>query len=396
MLRCLIVGGGLQGMHLARALTDAGGIGSDDLRVLDPHPNPLALWKRLTRQCGMPYLRSPHTHNIDIPIMSLRRYWAARCDKAPLSFIDPYLRPALDLFNHHCDHVIHTHRLGDLMLRGRAVRVSAIRGGLRVDIGEDHLDVRDLVLAMGRSEHPFWPGWARRLKENGGQVRHAFDAEAVPEGLSKNGETVVVGGGISAASLVCRLVAKGHRRVSLLSRQPLQVDNLDFDPCWAGPKCIGPFEKTAYGLRRAIVDKARRPGTITQEVARALDEIGRRGRLRVFDGQAFSVAMNGGRIYFETAAVRIAADQVVLATGFEKELPGGAFVRQLIRDLRLPVARCGYPRLSSGLQWHERIFVMGPAVELAIGPAAGNIIGGRMAARRICAAVGAGSGGRGV
>ena len=40
MLRCLIIGGGVQGMHLARVLTDAGGIGADDVRVLDPIEDP--------------------------------------------------------------------------------------------------------------------------------------------------------------------------------------------------------------------------------------------------------------------------------------------------------------------------------------------------------------------
>lgn len=383
MLRCLIVGGGLQGTHLARVLTSPGGIGADDLRVLDPHARPLALWRRLTRQCAMPYLRSPHTHNIDIPIMSLRRYWAARSDKAPRSFIDPYLRPALNLFNDHCDNVINTHGLGDLRIQGRAVRISSIRGGLRVDMGGDYLDARKLVLALGRSEHPFWPAWARTLRENGGRVCHIYDAHTDPGGLRKDGETVVVGGGISAASLVRFLVDNGHPRVWLLSRRPLRTDNLDFDPCWAGPKCIGPFEKTAYGRRRAIVDRARRRGTITQEAAQALSERIRSGRVVIADSVDFSSTSASGRIHFRTAAGDVIADQVVLATGFEPGPPGGAFLAQLIRDLRLPITACGYPRLTPDLRWHDRIRVMGPLAELAMGPAAGNIIGGRLAARRI-------------
>jgi hypothetical protein len=385
MLRCLIVGGGLQGMHLARVLVDHYGFGPEALRVLDPHDRPLALWKRLTRQCGMPYLRSPHTHNIDVSIMSLRRFWASVAGRPRDDFIAPYYRPSLALFNRHCDRVVAEWHLEALWVQGRASRVTLIPGGLRVATANGHLDTRFLVLAMGRNEHPYWPAWAQDLKAQGAAIGHLYDSDTRPEAFQAGTRTVIVGGGISAASLARRLVAEGRTRVTLLSRHPITTDNLDFDPCWAGPKCMTPFEAVPYDQRRDIVDGERRRGTVTQEVAAALSACKRSGRLEIVDGGTFSSRAAGRTVQFETTAGMVSADRVVLATGFERGIPGGSFTRGMIAELGLPVAPCGYPRLSRNLLWHDRIFVMGALAELAIGPAAGNIIGGRHAARRIVA-----------
>jgi hypothetical protein len=53
MLDWLIVGGGVHGTHLAHVLVNALGVARDRLRVLDPHPQPLAQWDRLTANVGM-------------------------------------------------------------------------------------------------------------------------------------------------------------------------------------------------------------------------------------------------------------------------------------------------------------------------------------------------------
>ena len=37
----------------------------------------------------MPYLRSPHTHNIDVSIMSLRRFWGSEAGSPRNAFIEP-------------------------------------------------------------------------------------------------------------------------------------------------------------------------------------------------------------------------------------------------------------------------------------------------------------------
>ena len=79
----------------------------------------------------------------------------------------------------------------------------------------------------------------------------------------------------------------------------------------------------------------------------------------------------------------IAADHVLLATGFDPGRPGGALVDRAVVELDLPVAPCGYPVVDARLEWGRGLHVTGPLAELEIGPVARNIIRARYAALRL-------------
>ena len=81
----------------------------------------------------------------------------------------------------------------------------------------------------------------------------------------------------------------------------------------------------------------------------------------------------------------IQVDQVLLATGFSKNVPGGVLVRDLVDNSRLDVSEfCGYPIVDENLLWDQkRIYVAGALAELELGPSARNIAGARLAAERI-------------
>ena len=81
----------------------------------------------------------------------------------------------------------------------------------------------------------------------------------------------------------------------------------------------------------------------------------------------------------------IQVDSVLLATGFDKTLPGGKMIQNLINDnCELNVSDfCGYPIVSEHLRWSDRVFVAGALAELELGPSARNIAGARLAAERI-------------
>lgn len=83
--------------------------------------------------------------------------------------------------------------------------------------------------------------------------------------------------------------------------------------------------------------------------------------------------------------MRVSADRILLATGFETKRPGGLLVDRLIEDAALPCAACGYPLVDEHLRWHPRVLTTGPLAELELGPAARNIAGARRAADRILA-----------
>ena len=87
MIAWLIIGGGIHGTYLSHLLVNQVGLDRNEVRVLDPHQTPLATWNRNATNCGMRYLRSPATHNIDIPVLSLYRFARSPAVKrAPISY----------------------------------------------------------------------------------------------------------------------------------------------------------------------------------------------------------------------------------------------------------------------------------------------------------------------
>ncbi|MFW6251550.1 MAG: hypothetical protein ACOC47_10585, partial [Alkalispirochaetaceae bacterium] len=63
MFETVIVGGGIHGTLLQLAILRQDG---SLPVVIDPEPEPLAVWKRVTTACGMRYLRSSSSHNLEL------------------------------------------------------------------------------------------------------------------------------------------------------------------------------------------------------------------------------------------------------------------------------------------------------------------------------------------
>lgn len=83
----------------------------------------------------------------------------------------------------------------------------------------------------------------------------------------------------------------------------------------------------------------------------------------------------------------VAADQVVLATGFEAQRPGGTWLTEAVEALGLPVAPCGFPLVGENLSWRPGLFVTGALAELELGPVARNIAGAQRAGERLRRAI---------
>lgn len=81
----------------------------------------------------------------------------------------------------------------------------------------------------------------------------------------------------------------------------------------------------------------------------------------------------------------IEVDEILLATGFGKKLPGGKLIKDLVENFDLEVSDfCGFPIVDENLSWGSKgIYVAGALAELEIGPSARNIAGARLAAERI-------------
>jgi len=385
MLDWLIIGGGVHGTHLSLHLLRRGRVPADRLRVLDPHPEALARWTACTKNCGMGFLRSPYVHHLDIPADSLMHFTDKGIGKALKSFIDPFCRPSVPLFNTHSQHVIRKNQLDSLRILGRATGLSQIEGGYRVETETGSLEARKVLLAISPMDSPLWPDWALELKAKGGVIDHVFDPTFDRETMADFGTAVVVGGGISGAQLATALAKRNPGYVTLLTPHVPRVHRFDASSGWMGPRYLDRFQaEDDWARRRALIREARHKGSMPAEVRGTLRRAEQLGKLKTLIATVVRASCEDGNMTLVCEeGTTLHTDRVVLTTGFETKRPGGAWLDRAIEEMGLPVSPCGFPRADPSLRWQGNLFVTGALAELSLGPAARNILGARHAAERL-------------
>lgn len=388
MVDWLIIGSGIHGMHLALVLTQRAGVPSERVRVLDPHDEPLARWKACTANTGMVFLRSGAVHHMDLHPEALVQFAKQPVGQPFCRFIEPYRRPAVDLFNAHADQVIERYGLAGLRIIGCASGLSRCPRGWRVETVDGSIETRQVALAIGTAEQPHWPEWAQRLRGQDTPIRHIFAPEFHRAALPPWNHAIVVGGGISATQTALALAAQHPGTVTLLTRHPLREHQLDSDPGWIGPKYQDGFQQLDdYRQRRMVIQQARHRGSVPPDVVAQLYRAVQGEMLRMVTDEVCGSTLTSGRqvvLTLKSGAGALTSDCVLLATGFDPQRPGRGWLDRTIAEEGLLVAPCGYPIVDQYLRWTEGLYVMGPLAELEIGPVARNITGARQAAQRIC------------
>ncbi len=386
MFQWLIIGGGVHGTYMANVLVQQAGIDHQKIRILDPFERPLHRWRQNTANCGMQYLRSPSVHNLDIPILSLYRFGKTWKGVARPVFIPNYNRPALSLFNDHCDLVIQNNQLDTLRIVGRAEAILPQDDHVLVTSTAGQFATRHLLLCLGNSDLASWPDWAKRLKQETSSVHHIFDPHFHRHNLTDTEHTIIVGGGITAAQLALAFGRDFTGQVTLCTRHPIRHHDLDFDPGWVGPKYLKNFNKTPYSKRRDIIRKARNRGSVPTEIHTALEKKIAQARIQHTQARIAQASFHKKTITLTAEDGKtLSCTRLVLATGFKEQRPGGRMLDTLVQEHGLPVASCGYPILEQGILWRKNIFVTGPLAELGLGPCARNIIGVRRAGKELLA-----------
>jgi glycine/D-amino acid oxidase-like deaminating enzyme len=387
MLDWLIVGGGIHGTYLSLYLTRRKKLLPASVRVLDPYEHPLALWNHYTVNTGMMYLRSSHAHNLHFDPFSLITYTRTRAGQPLADFIEPYGRPSLALFNAHSRHLIDRYNLESLRLVGRAQGLQRLADGWRVETDAGNLDARNVILAFGNTELPHWPLWARQAQAAGANIHHLFDRtyrRSAPEG-----ETVVVGGGITAAQVATAFSLQAPGSVTLLMRHTPRLHQFDSDLGWITHQYLdGYYQETDYARRRDMIRAARHRGSMPADVARELDQAVQHGLLDLRINEVSQVRLSEAE-QSKTMTLELSngetlkADHIILATGFETARPGGAWLDKAVSEYGLPCAADSYPIIDQRLCWSSGLFVSGSLAELEIGPVARNFVGVKLAAERI-------------
>jgi thioredoxin reductase len=243
------------------------------------------------------------------------------------------------------------------------------------------LEGLNVVLAIGVSEQTYWPEWAKLLKNKDAQsVGHIFDSSF---SLNKSQEITIIGGGISAAHLAIKLSKQG-RSVHLITRHPFRIVDFDSDPAWLGPKNQLMFrEEASYQKRRAFITDARHRGSMPRDIYIKLIEQTRKNNLTISKDEIQEANIKDKKIILYGKTAQYETETIVLATGFSSSLPGKEWLTPLINKENLQCSDCGYPIVSSSLQWSNNLYVVGALAELEIGPISRNISGARQAAEQI-------------
>lgn len=385
MLDWLIIGGGIHGTHLAFALTQHG-VPKDRLRVLDPQPRLLSRWQHVTTNTGMAYLRSPMMHHLHTDPRALGVF-ARIHDKADYTrFIPTFSRPSLELFNRHCQYLIDKYQLDKLHLQASAQRLDKIESGWRVSTNQGSIEARRVVFAIGMNDSLLAvPDWAASLRADGLAVHHLFDPSFHLDDIRSDECVAIIGGGISAAQSAIALAVRGAA-VTLITRHPARIHDFDSDPCWQNATCLRDFHKIDdFDRRREIINSARNRGSMPPDVATALYAIIASGQILYFEDNVQSVNETDGKFQIQSGEEKqFTVDRVLLATGWQRQRPGGALIDYLMQDYSLPTAQDGFPVLSRDLCWHQPgLHVTGALAELEIGPTARNIIGARLVGQRL-------------
>ncbi|WP_088103636.1 FAD/NAD(P)-binding protein [Halalkalibacter urbisdiaboli] len=381
MFNWTIIGGGIQGMTLVAYLQKKLNIKTSELAIIDPHQHPLSMWKRCTSNIGMTYLRSPSIHHLDPNPFALEIFEKSKRGKNETSFVQPYSRPSLSLFNMHCEHLFETLHVADSWIQDRVQGIEKKVNGWEIKLSSRKILTKHVVLAIGLSEQPVWPAWAEELKMKGANIKHQFeDLDSNP-----SAPLLIAGGGISAAHSALLYTESNPGKVTLLTRHPLQVFQFDSDPAWLGPKKMRLFLKAAYQKRRQFISEARHRGSMPGEVRVRLRKAESEQRLVIktaevqstsFNNQLITLVFSDGESW-EGKSIR-------LATGFHTSAPGMNWLINEENAAFLHCHTCGYPILNDAtLEWAPNLYVMGALAELSLGPVARNISGARRGAERI-------------
>jgi len=388
----VVVGGGIHGTCLANYLLDDGGYTHDEIRILEPRDKLLASFERKARQCGMETLRSTFVQHIDTEPFSLESFADGAGREAELVAADDYPnRPTLDLFLDHARAVVDRADIDDCHRQTRAVGIDESDGGLHVETPESTLKARRVVLALGLGAGPTRPEWATGLSDDA-PVTHVWnDAFDPSTAAAFDGETYVVGGGITAGQLACTL--SEQTSVTLLSRHQLKIAISEADPYWLNWRHL---ERELHALppgsqaRHDRIRAARNDGTIPPYVERRLDEARDCGALDVRIGEIVcaNASENGLLLRFADGTTDANA-QVILATGLDP-VPEHPLVSTVAESLSLQRGTNRFPVLDDRtLAWQRAdgsasaVYVSGALAEPTVGPFARNVVGARRVAERL-------------
>jgi FAD-NAD(P)-binding protein len=379
----VIVGAGLAGLAVASGLWH---LGVHDVVLLDRGGRPTGRFFDRVDLLRQRVLRSPYEHHPgvegyrDCELLDFARlHWAylTAVERREIRMAQASHRSVVpvDVFEAYCRHVATIHHVYPRTWRAtvRAVRPDADTVTVHTD--GSSVSARFVILCLGEERRAapaiWWPG-------DGPPTGVSYWDEPVPPGA---GTLVVVGAGLTSAHLIANALSSGTKVHWVLRQNEERYQCSDVNASFFRAEGRARFDGVAWTDRLALMGRERR-ASVMFEFRPLLRKAEVTGRLIVHRGRAVT-SVRPGAVRLSDG-VRIGGDHVVLALGTAMANGEG------LLPARLVGARDGWADLDErtlAYRGERRVFAVGAAAGMVLGPAARNIDGHRVATARVATTI---------
>lgn len=386
----VVVGAGPAGLAVACALWH---LGVRDVVLLDREGRPCARFLDRIDRLDQRVLRSPYEHHPgvegyhDCELLDFARlHWARltpverrqiRMSQAGHRSVVP-----VDVFEAYCAHISAIHGVGERTWTAEVAEVRPDDDGVTVRGDGFSTRARFAVLCLGEERADAPDAWW-----GGGAPPAGVSYWDEPAG-QRGDRVAVVGAGLTAAHLIGRALDRGRQVHWVFRESRERYQCADVNSAFFRPEGRARFGSGDREHRRALM-RAHRRASIMFEFRPALERAEAEGRLVVHRGEQVHAIGDGpgGVVARLASGASVTGDQVLLALGTTVStgralLPAGVTGDEdgwpLLDERKLSYLRA------------PRVFAVGAAAAMVLGPAARNIDGHRVATARVAATVAVG------
>ena len=385
----VIVGAGPAGLALASALWH---LDVPDVVLLDRAGVPAQRFFARVDGLSQRVLRSPYDHHPgvegyrDCELLDFARlHWVrlSQVERREIRMAQAGHRSVVpvDVFEAFCEHVSAVHQVRQRTWRATVRDVRPEPGAVVVRTTDDTtVTARFAVLCLGEERRPvpadWWHGTPTDHVTYWDQPTPA-DAESV----------IVVGAGLTSAHLVTKAMDDGKRVQWVLRGEHERYQCSDVNASFFRAEGRARFDGGVPWDDRLSLMRRERRATVMFEFQPLLRAAEESGRLTVHRGQAVTgIAPGDGQpvAVLLDDGTRVRGDHVVLALGTTPSIGTGLLPADLVGGLD------GWPDLDERTLAYRRaprVFAVGAAAGMVLGPAARNIDGHRVATARVAATI---------
>ena len=378
-----IVGAGPAGLAIAGALWH---LGVRDIAVLDAHGRPCGRFLDRIDTLDQRVLRSPYGHHPgvegyrDCELLDFARlHWArltpverreVRMTQAGHRSVVP-----VDVFEAYCRHLASVHGMPGRLWHTTVTGLDPRPGEVTVHTGLGSIQAGSVVLCLGerRRDAPqhWWTG--------GPPAGVSYWDEPLPAELQT---LTVVGAGLSAAHLIANALDAGCRVHWVVRSGQERYQCNDVNAAFFRAEGRARFTTNISWTDRLAVIRRERRASVMFEFRPLFRAAEAAARLTVHRGQQVT-GVGSGTVRL-AGGTDLRSDHVVLALGTVPSTGDGLLPAHLVGDVD------GWPDLDDRTLAYRRaprVFAIGSAAGMILGPAARNIDGHRVATARVATAI---------